>query len=126
MSAALGTGPPAARTPFTLAVGLAAVVFSALYFASDVLELAQGGFSTTQLVLTYVGEAAIPLFVIGLCAVQRPHIGRLGLLGAVGYAYTFVSSPARCCSRSSTPHRTGTPWWATSVPGSPCTGSSCS
>ena len=65
-------------------------MFSALYFASDVLELAQGGFSTTQLVLTYVGEAAIPLFVIGLYAVQRPHVGTLGLLGAVGYAYAYV------------------------------------
>jgi hypothetical protein len=80
----------APRTPFALAVGLAAVVFSALYFASDVLELVQGGFSTTQLVLTYLGEAAIPLFVVGLYAVQRPTIGTLGLLGAIGYAYAFV------------------------------------
>jgi hypothetical protein len=71
-------------------VGLATVAFSALYFVSDVLELLQGGFSTTQLVLTYLGEAAIPLFVIGLYAVQRPDIGRLGLLGAVGYAYAYV------------------------------------
>jgi hypothetical protein len=28
--------------------------------------------------------------VIGIYAAQRPGIGRLGLLGAVGYAYTFV------------------------------------
>jgi hypothetical protein len=40
--------------------------------------------------LTYVAEAAIPLFVIGIYAVQRPKIGLLGLLGAVGYAYSFV------------------------------------
>ena len=71
-------------------VGVAAVVFSALYLLSDVIELVQGGFSTAQLVLTYISEAAIPLFVIGIYAAQRPNIGRLGLLGAVGYAYTFV------------------------------------
>lgn len=72
------------------AVAAAAVGFSALYLLSDVLELMQGGFSTTQLLLTYVAEAAIPLFVLGLYAVQRPRIGRLGLLGAVGYAYAYI------------------------------------
>jgi len=71
-------------------IGVAAVVFSALYLLSDVIELLQGGFSTTQLVLTYISEAAIPPFVIGIYAAQRPRIARLGLLGAVGYAYTFV------------------------------------
>jgi hypothetical protein len=71
-------------------VGLAALFFSALYLVSDVIELAQGGFSTGQLVLTYAAEAAIPLFVIGLYAVQRPRIGRLGLVAALGYAYSFV------------------------------------
>ncbi len=71
-------------------IGVAAVAFSALYLLSDVIELAQGGFSTGQLVLTYISEAAIPLFVIGIYAAQRPRIARLGLLGAVGYAYTFV------------------------------------
>jgi hypothetical protein len=71
-------------------IGVAAVVFSALYLLSDVVELVQGGFSTGQLVLTYISEAAIPLFVIGIYAAQRPSIGRLGLVGAVGYAYTFV------------------------------------
>ncbi|MCU1501499.1 MAG: conserved rane protein of unknown function [Ilumatobacteraceae bacterium] len=72
------------------AIGVAAVVFSALYLVSDVIELVQGGFSTPQLVLTYLAEAAIPLFVLGLCAVQRPQIGRLGLVAAVAYAYAFV------------------------------------
>jgi hypothetical protein len=84
------TDRPAARTPLAQAIGVAAVVFSGLYFASDVLELLHGGFSTPQLVLTYLAEAALPLFVIGLYAVQRPHIATLGLLGAVGYAYAYV------------------------------------
>jgi hypothetical protein len=76
--------------PLTTAVGLAAVLFSALYFASDVWEDLNGGFSTPQLVLTYVAEAALPLFVLGLYAVQRPHIGALGLMGAAGYAYAYT------------------------------------
>jgi hypothetical protein len=71
-------------------VGLAAVLFSALYLISDLMELGQGGFSTPQLLVTYAAEAAIPLFVLGLYAVQRPQIGRLGLASAVVYAYTFV------------------------------------
>jgi hypothetical protein len=71
-------------------VGMAAVVFSILYLLSDLIELAQGRFSTPQLALTGVAEAAIPLFVIGLYLVQRPRIGRLGLIGAIGYAYSFV------------------------------------
>jgi len=84
------TDRPRARTDLAPAIGVAAVMFSALYFASDVLELIHDGFSTPQLVLTYLAEAAIPLFVVGLYAVQRPQIGRLGLLGAVGYAYAYV------------------------------------
>jgi len=71
-------------------VGVAAVAFSALYFVSDVIELAQDGFSTFQLSLTYAAEAAIPLFVLGLYALQRPRIGSLGLVGAVAYAYVYV------------------------------------
>jgi hypothetical protein len=81
------TAPPTwLRTP----VGLAAIGFTAIYLASDILEVGQGHFSTFRLVLTYIGEAAIPLFVLGLYAVQRPRIGRLGLAGAVAYAYSYV------------------------------------
>jgi hypothetical protein len=51
-------------------IGVSAVAFSALYLLSDVIEMAQGGFSTAQLVLTYISEAAVPLFVIGIYAAQ--------------------------------------------------------
>jgi hypothetical protein len=71
-------------------IGVAAVAFSVLYLVSDLIELAQGGFSTPQLALTYAAEAAIPLLVLGLFAMQRPRIGALGLIAAVTYAYTFV------------------------------------
>jgi hypothetical protein len=82
--------PAGDRSDIAVLVGLAAVVFSALYLISDLMELGQGGFSTPQLLVTYAAEAAIPLFVLGLYAVQRPQIGRLGLASAVVYAYTFV------------------------------------
>jgi hypothetical protein len=71
-------------------VGLAALVFSALYLVSDVIEALQGDFSGSQLGLTLIAEAAIPVFVIGLYLVQQPHIGRLGRLCAVAYAYSYV------------------------------------
>ena len=75
-------------------VGLGAVVFSITYVLSDLIELAQGGFSPLQLALTYAAEAALPLFVLGLYALQRPGIGWLGLIGAVGYAYSYVAFTA--------------------------------
>jgi hypothetical protein len=75
-------------------VGLSAVGFSLDYIVSDLLELAQGGFSPVQLALTYAAEAALPVFVIGLYAVQRPRIGWLGLVGAIGYAYCYVAFTA--------------------------------
>lgn len=71
-------------------VGLAAIGFSAVYFISDLLEVTQGDFSTFRLVLTYAGEAAIPLFVLGLYAVRWRQLGRIGLIGAVAYAYAYV------------------------------------
>jgi hypothetical protein len=82
----------AARAPTWLAmpIGLAAIGFSAVYLASDVLEVGQGHFSIVRLALTYAGEAAIPLFVLGLYALQRPRIGRLGLFGAAAYAYSYI------------------------------------
>jgi hypothetical protein len=70
--------------------GVAAVVFPLLYFASELVEVAQGTFSTGRLALAYIGEAGIVFTVIGLYAVQRPRIGRLGLYGALAYAYSFA------------------------------------
>ena len=70
--------------------GVAAVVFPLMYFASELVEVAQGNFSTARLALAYLGEAGIVFVVIGLCAVQRPRIGLLGLYGALAYAYSFA------------------------------------
>jgi hypothetical protein len=64
-------------------VSILAVAASAMYFASDAIEAAQGGFSTLQLWLTLVAEAAIPVFVIGLVLVLGPRLGPVGRIAAV-------------------------------------------
>jgi len=89
----LGASSQATKERFvrwTQVIGLLAVASSALYFASDVIEVADGGFSTGQLWLTLVAEATLPIFVIGLWLAQRPRIGRLGAVSAIAYAYGFV------------------------------------
>ena len=87
-----GTGPEsvAKGSDFDVLVGLASIVFPIIYFVADLIETAQGNFSTGRLVLAYIGESAIPFFVLGLYATQRPRIGRLGLFGALAYGYSFV------------------------------------
>jgi hypothetical protein len=84
MSETVGTPRPHAL------LGAAAVVFSALYFVSDVLEAVQDGFSTPQLWLTLVAEAAIPFLVVGLHLAQRPSIHRSAAIAAGAYAYAYV------------------------------------
>ena len=76
--------------PRAKVVGLSAVLFSALYLLSDAVEAVQGGFSEPQLWMTFVAEAAIPVFVIGLYLVQRPQIRWSSRFGALAYAYSFV------------------------------------
>jgi hypothetical protein len=78
------------RIDLAFVVGCAVVVFTTVYLISDVIEAAQGNFTTVRLSLTYVGEAAIPFFTFGLYAVQRRGIGRLGLFGATAFAYSYV------------------------------------
>lgn len=73
-----------------LPIGLAAMGFSCLYLLSDVIEVVQGGFSVSQLWLTLVAEAAIPVVVLGVALAQRPHLSRIGWLGAWAYAYSFA------------------------------------
>lgn len=71
-------------------VGAAAIAFPLVYLVSDVVETAQGDFSTARLVLTYVGEAGFPLFVVGIAALVHREVPTWALLGAVAYAYSFV------------------------------------
>jgi hypothetical protein len=83
------SGSSAGRPPAAV-IGLAALIFSALYFLSDAIEAVHGGFSVSQLWLTLVSEAAIPIFVIGLAKVQDQRFGRLGWASAWAYAYSYV------------------------------------
>lgn len=78
-----------AHDPIRAPVG-AVLLFSVAYFLCHVIEAVQGGFSSGQPWLTLVGESAITFFVVGLYAVQRPRIGRLGAWGAAGYAAAYV------------------------------------
>ncbi|MDO9355549.1 MAG: hypothetical protein Q7T55_17740 [Solirubrobacteraceae bacterium] len=71
-------------------LGWSAILGSALYVATDVLEAAQGGFGPLQLWLTLVAEAAIPVVVLGIAIEHRARIGGLGLVGASLYAYSYV------------------------------------
>jgi hypothetical protein len=71
-------------------VGWLAVLGSLGYFASDLIEVAQGGFSAGQLWLTLAAEAVVPVFGLGLAFARWPRLGRLGLVGAALYAYSFV------------------------------------
>lgn len=85
-----GGGTPALRT----LIGLAAIAFPALYVASDAMELAAGGLYTGQLIVTYVAEAAIPFYVLGLNSVQQPAGGWLSLVGALIFGVAFVGFSA--------------------------------
>lgn len=78
------------RTSAVALLGGFMVLASVLYVVSDVIEVIQGGFSDGQLWLTLLAEAAIPIFVMGLAVWQRPHLGRLGVLAAAGYVYSYV------------------------------------
>ena len=89
---ALNVEPSGIHTgrPRAALIGLAALVFSALYLVSDTIEAAQDGFSVSQLWLTLIAEAAIPAFVIGLATIQGNSFGRLGWASACAYAYSYV------------------------------------
>jgi hypothetical protein len=65
-------------------------MFSGLYFLSDAIEATQGGFSVSQLWLTLIAEAAIPVFVVGLAKVHRRSFGLLGWVSAWAYAYSYA------------------------------------
>jgi hypothetical protein len=69
-------------------LGWLTLAASALYFLSDVIETIEGGFSAAQLWITLVAEAAIPVFVIWCALAGR--LGRLGILAALAYAYSYV------------------------------------
>jgi hypothetical protein len=77
-----------------IVIGVGAIAGSALYVISDVMELAAGELYTAQLIVTYLGEASIPFFIVGLNAVQQPRGGWISLIGSVLYGVAFVGFSA--------------------------------
>jgi hypothetical protein len=71
-------------------VAITAIVAPGLHLISDLLEWTGGGFSRFQLLVNYLGFLPMPFLMVGLYAVQRPRIGRIGLLGAVLYGVAFI------------------------------------
>ena len=83
-----------ANSDLRVLVALSAIAFSALYVVSDVIELAAGGLTTGQLIVTYVAEASIPFYVLGLNSLQQPRGGWPSLVGALMYSAAFVGFSA--------------------------------
>jgi hypothetical protein len=96
-----GPGQPAGHPAIgeldlAMLAGAAAVVFPLGVFASELVEVGPGNFATGRLALAYLGEAGIVFSVLGLYAVQRPRIGRLGLSGS---GWPGSSWPRRSAAR---------------------------
>jgi hypothetical protein len=69
---------------------LGAILAPSLHSFTDILELANRGFSPIQLWLNYLAFLPLPAIMLGLYAAQRPRISSLGLLGALGYGFAFI------------------------------------
>jgi hypothetical protein len=83
-----------ANSDLRVLIALSAIAFSALYVVSDVMELAAGGLTTGQLIVTYVAEASIPFYVLGLNSLQQPGGGWPSLVGALMYGVAFIGFSA--------------------------------
>ncbi len=73
-----------------LIIGLATLISPILHILSDLLELFGGGFSSSQLWINYVAFLFIPFYMVGLYAIQRPHVGWMSLTGAIAYGASFI------------------------------------
>lgn len=93
MSGVSGTGPGAAR-----AVGWLAVVSTAVYFLSDMLEASHGGFTSARLWLTLASETALPAVVVGPHRAHGPCLPRTGRCDA-GACSAHWARPGKAGSR---------------------------
>ena len=83
------------RNKLCIIVGSITLLSSIMYILSDIIELLGGGFSATQLHLTYAAFLFIPFFLIGLYTLQLPRAGGLGLAGAATYGISSSSMPVQ-------------------------------
>ncbi|MBI1734863.1 MAG: hypothetical protein HYR51_06795 [Candidatus Rokubacteria bacterium] len=79
-----------------VAVACVTLASSLLYLASEAMELVAGGFSSTQLLSTYVAFALVPFVVLGLHSLQHAGADWTSLVGATAYglAYVFYAGTA--------------------------------
>jgi len=64
-----------------------------MHLISDVIELINGCFSDTQLVLNYLAYLLMPMACLGLCyrfRAGKPGLKRLALVGSLLYSVSFV------------------------------------
>lgn len=71
-------------------IALLVIVAPITHTITDIWELYISGYSTTLLLVNYIAFIVLPFAIMGLFAVQRPHIKMLGLVGAFLYAYSFI------------------------------------
>jgi hypothetical protein len=71
-------------------IGIISIAAPILHLFTDILEVFQSGFSVLHLSINYIAFILIPIMIIGLFAIQRPHIGWLGFIGSIGYAIAFI------------------------------------
>ena len=72
-----------------LLVGISAIAVHFLHILTDLIELING-FSSLQLIFTYIAFLFMPFVILGLYAVQWPKGGWLGLIGIVLYVISFI------------------------------------
>lgn len=71
-------------------MGVGAMGAPALHTATDVIEWAQGGFSTWQLWLNYVAFLPMPALMLALYVVQRSRASWWAMAGAMLYGFAFI------------------------------------
>ena len=74
----------------TRVIGCGAILAPAMHLASDLLELANDGFTRPQLWINYVAFLAMPFVLVGVYSTQAARAHWLTLTGALLYGASFV------------------------------------
>jgi len=74
----------------TWIIAAISIIAPGLHLLSDILEWFNGGFSRPQLLINYAAFLMMPFVFIGLCAIDWPRIGWIGLLGSALYTVSFI------------------------------------
>jgi hypothetical protein len=93
------------RTALQIVVGVAATTAPILHTLSDAIEWWQGGFSTSQLWLSYIAFLVFSWLLLGIDVVHKRRLGLAALIGALlyGVAFTFFAHTALYALAERTP-----------------------